>query len=82
MEMLPLFSHTPTLHTYFCHEIVIDRKPLFLFGSAFMNVPRVHDVGMQDEPIVFPFGEKVTRDFHRVLDVVDLAHVKTIETYL
>ena len=36
---------------------------------------------MQNQTVVFPFGQEVTRNFHSVFDVVDLANVETVETW-
>ncbi len=66
---------------YLGHELEVDGEPRFFGLGAIGARQLVHfeDVLVQEQPIVPPLGEEVAGDLHRVLDVVDLAHVEPVQ---
>ena len=68
---------------YLGDELEVDGVPLLLALAADLALLLEllpEDVLVEDEPVLVPLGQEVARDLHRVLDVVDLAHVEPVET--
>ena len=47
-----------------------------------VRISTYHDVLVQQKPVVVPLCEEVAGDLDSVLDVVDLADVEAVETWI
>ena len=69
----------PKVNSYLGDELEVDGVPLFLVLLDLILELLPEDVFVEDEPVLVPLGQEVARDLHRVLDIVDLAHVEPVE---
>ena len=65
--------------SYLGDEFEVDGVPLLLVLLDLILKLLLENILVEDEPVLVPLGQEVTRDFYSVFDVIDLAHVEPVE---